>query len=133
MASRTAASDRTVVMTHTLAVKYISRSASYYLEKGKVCHCTIQFRNGNSNGDSFADETLFRPDIYSYPFECSLPDECPTSLEGDSGYIRYSATVVIDCSGAPPKAFVQYFSVLKRVDLNAEPLMRVSLVQSIDD
>lgn len=71
-------------------------------------------------------EVFFCADIYTYTFECHLPEGLPTSLEGDFGFIRYSATVVLEYPMSPPKVFVQYISVLKKLDLNLDPFMRVS-------
>lgn len=74
-------------------------------------------------------EVFFCADIYTYTFECQLPEGLPTSLEGDFGFIRYSATVVLEYPMNPPKVFVQYISVLKKLDLNLDPFMRVSLIK----
>lgn len=76
-------------------------------------------------------EVFFCADIYTYTFECHLPEGLPTSLEGDFGFIRYSATVVLDYPAGPPKTFVQYISVLKKLDLNLDPFMRVSFIYSL--
>lgn len=65
------------------------------------------------------------PGTYKYNFQCILPAELPTSVEGKLGHIRYTARVVIDFSFWINKEFKQRFTVIKAVDLNNDPTLRV--------
>lgn len=66
------------------------------------------------------------PDIYSYRFQCVIPPSVPTSVEGSIGHIRYSACLTIDIPMFQSKEFQQTFYVLKTIDLNNYPMLRVS-------
>lgn len=54
-----------------------------------------------------------------------LPPELPTSVEANIGYIRYEARVVVDIPMAFDKEFEVPFTVIKAVNLNAIPALRV--------
>lgn len=54
-----------------------------------------------------------------------LPPELPTSVEANIGYIRYLARVVVDIPMAFDKEFEVPFTVIKVVNLNAIPALRV--------
>lgn len=62
---------------------------------------------------------------HKYTFECMLPTDLPTSVEGKHGHIRYIARVVINTIYSGRKIFDFPFTVLKPVDLNADPKLRV--------
>lgn len=65
------------------------------------------------------------PGLYSYIFQCMLPAHLPTSVEGKYGYIRYTATVVIEFSKRPVKTFVEPFTVIRKTDWNTLVALRV--------
>lgn len=65
------------------------------------------------------------PGAHRFPFECHLPPNLPTSVEGRIGHIRYSARVIIDVPMWRNKEFAQSFTVYRAIDLNADPRMRV--------
>lgn len=48
-----------------------------------------------------------------------------TSGEGKVGHIRYSVNVVLDIPLWPDKEFEQLFTVIKPIDLNSFPGIRV--------
>lgn len=54
-----------------------------------------------------------------------LPDGLPTSFEGRFGHIRYTARVVLDIPLWPDKTFEEPFTVLKAINLNEIPTLRV--------
>lgn len=54
-----------------------------------------------------------------------LPPGLPTSVEGEHGHIRYTARVVLDIPMWPDKTFEEFFTVIKAIDLNAIPTLRV--------
>lgn len=67
---------------------------------------------------NFADEIELRPGTYSYTFECQLPEELPTSVEGERGHIQYNARVVMDRPLFRDKEFDTVFTVVKPLNLN---------------
>lgn len=67
-----------------------------------------------------------QPGEYQYNFHCNLPAGLPTSLEGDKGYIRYEARVVLDIPNWPDKEFFEMFTVVKALNLNNDPTLRVN-------
>lgn len=54
-----------------------------------------------------------------------LPPELPTSVEGGIGYIRYMVRVVLDIPMWPDPEFEEPFTVIKAINLNAIPALRV--------
>lgn len=65
------------------------------------------------------------PGTYNYTFQCMLPHGLPTSVEGEYGHIRYTARVVLDIPLWPDKEFEVPFTVIKGINLNAIPALRV--------
>lgn len=66
------------------------------------------------------------PGIYQYSFECMLPPELPTSVEGSYGHIRYIVRVVLDFRLHPEIKFEETFTVIKMINLNYDPALRVT-------
>lgn len=54
-----------------------------------------------------------------------LPPALPTSVEANIGYIRYLVRLVVDIPMAFDKEFEVPFTVIKAVNLNAIPALRV--------
>lgn len=77
----------------------------------------------------YSDTKLVRidPGIYSFAFECDLPEVLPTSCEEKYGYIRYLATVHIERPDIPDKTFSTAFTVIKPCNLNADPIHQVCI------
>lgn len=71
------------------------------------------------------DEIRLMPGTYNYTFQCMLPSNLPTSVEGEIGYIRYTARVVVDIPMWPDDKFEVPFTVIKAINLNAIPGLRV--------
>lgn len=69
-----------------------------------------------------------QPGIYTYTFQCNLPDNLPTSLESQNGYIRYSVLVKLDRPLMIDTEFLQPFTVIKKVNLNDSPALRVGIL-----
>lgn len=63
--------------------------------------------------------------VYNYEFHCNLPAELPTSMEGDTGHIRYLTRVVVDIPMWLDARFEEIFTVIKQLDLNSDPALRV--------
>lgn len=79
----------------------------------------------NSYFEYFVGELRLESGAYVYTFQCVLPPNLPTSIETTCGYIRYTARVVIDNPRWPDKTFAVPFTVIKTVDLNKFPTLRV--------
>lgn len=58
-----------------------------------------------------------KPDVYKYDFQCQLPADLPSSLEGSFGSIRYKAILTINVPIWPDKVFEKGFTVIKPVNL----------------
>lgn len=63
---------------------------------------------------------------YSHPFEFPLPEGLPTSVEGEYGYIRYTIRVNFDEPMWPDHENEAPFTVIKPLNLNDDPTLRVS-------
>lgn len=57
---------------------------------------------------------------HTYNFYCTIPELCPSSFESSTGHIRYVAKVIVLRSKKTDKTYSTGFTVLKRVDLNAD-------------
>lgn len=66
-----------------------------------------------------------QPGNNCYDFACNLPLSLPTSLEGVTGHIRYKAKVVLDGPTGPDVEYEEMFTVIKPLNLNLDPDMRV--------
>lgn len=54
-----------------------------------------------------------------------MPFDLPSSVEGSIGYIRYTACVVVDVPMWRNREFELQFTVIRPIDLNAYPSLRV--------
>lgn len=66
------------------------------------------------------------PGAYTFNFECLLPD-LPTSIESKYGSIRYFARCVVDIIYPGRKICETPFFVVRPIDLNMDPMLRVNL------
>lgn len=66
-----------------------------------------------------------QPGEHVYTFTCTLPANLPTSFEGTFGNIRYRAEVTVNVPLWPDKTFAEGFTVIRSVDLNALPDVRL--------
>lgn len=83
-----------------------------------VSNCLMHF-NDNPQKVFYAGQLLSG-------FNCNLPAGLPTSLEGDIGYIRYRARVVLDIPLWRDVEFGDVFTVIKPLNLNYDSTLRVS-------
>lgn len=66
------------------------------------------------------------PNTYTYNFRVLLPAQLPGSIEGSVGHIRYNVRVVLaSFSIFPDKKFKQLFRVVRQLNLNDYPTLRV--------
>lgn len=75
---------------------------------------------------NFSGELLLPPGVHHFTFEMFLPQNLPTSMEGDYGHIRYSVKIVMDIPMWIDKEFEFPFTVIKYMNLNIVPEWRVS-------
>lgn len=62
-----------------------------------------------------------------------MPKGLPTSIESKFGYIRYKACVVLEIPMEPIKKFKVPFTVIREVNLNTDPALRVSPYFSVNN
>lgn len=74
----------------------------------------------------FLDEITLQPGTHTYPFQCNLPVDLPTSMEGFYGHIRYSVRVNVNRPPMIDEDFEECFTVIKNIDLNKKFAYRVS-------
>lgn len=67
-----------------------------------------------------------KADTYNYPFECMLPSDLPSSIEGRSGSIRYFVRVIVDNTVLTNEIFKRTLNIIRPLDLNADLLYRVN-------
>lgn len=63
---------------------------------------------------------------YTYSFHVILPDNLPTSFDGKYGQIHYEIIATIDRPSRYPKVYRLPFTVIRPLDLNFDPIYRVS-------
>lgn len=66
-----------------------------------------------------------QPGDYKYQFNCAIPDECHTSVEETTGFVRYSVALVIEEDLKKKKEFVELFTVINPLNLNDEEFYSV--------
>lgn len=60
-----------------------------------------------------------------YKFTCVLPDNLPTSFEGQYGHIRYTATILVERPTQKNTTYREAFTVLRHVNLNDDPSLKI--------
>lgn len=66
-----------------------------------------------------------------YPFTCVLPQNLPSSFEGEFGHVRYTIKVVLDRPWKFDQETKMAFTVISPLDLNRDPDMKVLIKFSI--
>ncbi|XP_062550746.1 arrestin domain-containing protein 17-like [Armigeres subalbatus] len=67
---------------------------------------------------------------HKYKFSYKLPKDCPTSFEGDFGYIRYTVRIVFERPWKYDLTYKIAFTVVNQLDLNKiSPPLNVATVQ----
>lgn len=62
---------------------------------------------------------------HSFDFTLNLPNNLPSSLEGNHGYVRYTAKVILKRKYKIDLCYKISFTVLSHTDLNINPQMSV--------
>ncbi|RVE49380.1 hypothetical protein evm_005995 [Chilo suppressalis] len=68
---------------------------------------------GGKNSEKHLD-----PGKFEYPFSFQLPPNCPSSVDGSVGHVRYEVDAVMDIPYAVDKTITRKFRVLAPFDLN---------------
>ncbi|GAB0088085.1 hypothetical protein DMENIID0001_024650 [Sergentomyia squamirostris] len=76
-------------------------------------------------GNESAEAVELPVGLHNFTVACSLPDQLPSSFEGDHGSIRYSVKVVVDRPWKFDHTFEEAFTVLKQYDLNFDSSLRL--------
>lgn len=64
---------------------------------------------------------------HSFPFSMVLPNHLPPSFEGQYGYVRYTVKATLNRPWKFDHEVKAAFTVLLHLDLNLDPLNRVSI------
>ena len=64
---------------------------------------------------------------HSFPFSMILPNDLPSSFEGQYGYVRYTVEGTLDPLLKDDHEVKAAFTVLLLLDLNLDPFNRVSI------
>lgn len=93
--------------------------------KGKwffpICFIMLKFKSLLS-----IDELQVLPaGAHDYSFAFTLPHDLPSSFLGSHGHIKYTANVILRIPLWPDKKFEQKFDVLRPLNLNDYPQLRV--------
>lgn len=64
---------------------------------------------------------------HSFPFSMMLPNHLPSSFEGQYGYVRYTVKATLNRPWKFDHEVKAAFTVLLHLDLNLDPLNRVSI------
>lgn len=79
---------------------------------------------GTSDG---RDDFALKAGMHVYPFGLELPSDLPSSFEARHGHIRYTIEVVIDVPLWMNKVFKEEFTVIKSLNLDDHPSLRVNI------
>lgn len=75
-------------------------------------------------------EVELKEGTHNHKFSYKLPPDCPTSFEGDFGYIRYTVRIVFERPWKYDLTYKIAFTVVKKLDLNKiSPPLNVATVQ----
>lgn len=100
-------------MVNNRHVLYTIRKHCAILYMGR-CYCMIS-----------GDTQVIPMGTYDYSFAFTLPPDLPSSFSGEFGHIKYAANVVICIPRWPNKKFLSKFFVIKPLNLNHMPSLRV--------
>ncbi|XP_045450223.1 arrestin domain-containing protein 17-like [Melitaea cinxia] len=81
---------------------------------------------------SESGEHHIQPGNYEYPFTFRVPDNCPSSFEGDYGRIRYKIKAIVDRAFKFDQEKKVAIRVWAPLDLNMNPYCRESIEMDFD-
>lgn len=67
---------------------------------------------------------------HEFPFQCQIPIQCPSSFEGDNGYVRYEVKAVVDRAFKYDQEKHATLTVIAAEDLNEDPDCKVRVLVS---
>lgn len=71
-------------------------------------------------------EVRLKPGSHDFTFQSNLSLQIPSSFEGEKGFVRYKACVVLCTSKQSNEEFETFFTVIKTINLNDDPKFCVS-------
>uniref|UniRef100_A0A914D8Z6 Arrestin-like N-terminal domain-containing protein n=1 Tax=Acrobeloides nanus TaxID=290746 RepID=A0A914D8Z6_9BILA len=83
--------------------------------------------------DGQENEDSFKPGIYEFPFNFTIPERCPPSFEGDHGKIQFFCKAVVDRPWHIDNKAEIRFIVKPQFDLNHIPGLGNKVVGAIDE
>lgn len=92
---------------------------------------TVYFRANEvyiDNSTQVRGEGVLPKGTHTYTFNIPLPLSCPTSCEGKYGHIRYALWLIVERPFRFDNEFSKPLTVIRTVDLNLNPVYRVSCV-----
>ncbi|XP_072938024.1 arrestin domain-containing protein 3-like [Epargyreus clarus] len=82
---------------------------------------------GSENG-----EEMIKPGHHEYSFEFLIPPDCPSSLEGTAGHIRYELTAVVERGLKTDPEKMALVQIIAPLDLNTEPDVNKSVELTLE-
>ncbi|XP_039429102.1 arrestin domain-containing protein 17-like [Culex pipiens pallens] len=91
-------------------------SSAVFSSREEYAAHTVVFLSGSSSESS--EEVELGEGSHRYRFSYRLPPECPTSFEGDFGYVRYTIRIVFERPWKYDLTYKIAFTVVQQLDLN---------------
>lgn len=90
---------------------------------------TIHFKSHKlyvNNCNYIYNDKILPAGEHKWNFNIPLPLQCPTSLEGKYGRVRYEIILKIHRRYRPNKIFRKLVTIIKTIDLNLKPVFKVN-------
>ncbi|XP_055532879.1 arrestin domain-containing protein 3-like [Wyeomyia smithii] len=95
-----------------------------------INHTIVLLNNDAGENSDQGEEVSLQEGTHNFKFSCKLPTNCPTSFEGDFGYIRYTIRIVFERPWKYDLTYKIAFTVVNQLDLNKiSPPLNVAAVQ----
>ncbi|KAM7360122.1 arrestin domain-containing protein 17-like isoform 1-T1 [Cochliomyia hominivorax] len=65
-----------------------------------------------------SDEVVIKPGVHCFPFTCYIPPDCPSSVEGFYGHVRYWVQITLKRPWKVDQIYTKGFTVVNVKDLN---------------
>ncbi|KAJ0174952.1 hypothetical protein K1T71_009093 [Dendrolimus kikuchii] len=107
----------------------------YYTENKKESGKSENVRTEHRSEEDYLNKTVYlagsiggsaqlNQGHHTFPFECLLPNNCPSSFEGPHGHIRYQVRVILDKAFNTNEEKLAAIKVVAPLDLNSNPYCR---------
>ncbi|CAH2087678.1 unnamed protein product [Euphydryas editha] len=70
------------------------------------------------------DVSMLQPGTHSFPFQCQIPFNCPSSFNGDKGEVTYKVKAYLVHQSGTEEEIVKEIEVIAPLDLNTEETKR---------